>query len=303
MTATAFCTKPEGMNSLSQHEPFAAALEILAPELQRVPLVFASPHSGCDYPGPFLAQSALDPMMLRRSEDSYVDQLYAAAPAHGAPLLKALFPRAYLDVNREPYELDPAMFDEILPPYVKTDSPRVRAGLGTIARLVSSGAEIYNRKLSFAEAERRVRELYRPYHAARSELVDRTRQRFGYCILVDCHSMPSPGGDNTGEGRVDFVLGDCFGSACHPGITRAVDAALRHRGYRVLHNTPYAGGFTTRHYGKPHLGVHALQIEVDRGLYMDEATHIPTSGFSTLRTDLTHLIAALAAFPARDLLP
>ncbi len=292
------------MNSLSPHEPFAAALEILCPELQRVPLVFASPHSGRDYPGAFLAQSGLDPVMLRRSEDSYVDELYAAAPALGAPLLKALFPRAYLDVNREPYELDPAMFDEALPAYVKTDSPRVRAGLGTIARLVSSGAEIYNRKLSFAEAERRVRELYRPYHAALSDLVDKTRQRFGYCILVDCHSMPSPGASQPqGEGRVDFVLGDCFGSACHPDITRTVDAALRHRGYRVLHNTPYAGGFTTRHYGKPHLGVHALQIEVDRGLYMDEATHIRTPGFSSLRTDLTHLIAALAAFPARDLLP
>lgn len=286
------------------HEPFGEVLEISTPAQRHLPMVFASPHSGRLYPPEFLALSPLEPQVLRRSEDSFVDELWADAVTQGAPLLKALFPRAYLDVNREAYELDPAMFEDALPSFVNSDTPRVIAGLGTIARLVASGSEIYRRKLTFAEAERRISELYMPYHAALRRLVDETERQFGYCILIDCHSMPSSGTEAThGHGRVDFVLGDCFGQACAPQITRTADAMLSHLGYRCLRNTPYAGGHTTRHYGKPELGIHALQIEINRRLYMDEATHVKNEGFATLQADLGRVVAALAALPADQLNP
>ena len=279
-------------------------LRIDAPTRQRVALVFASPHSGRAYPPDFVAASALDPVSLRRSEDAFVDDLFAAAPAQGAPLLKALFPRALLDPNREPWELDPAMFDEPLPDYVNTDSPRVAAGLGTIARVVASGVEIYRDKLPFAEALRRVERLYRPYHEALAQLVAETKDRFGHCILVDCHSMPSmggPGDTDTGTPRVDFVLGDCFGNSCARPVMAAAESVLERQGYRVVRNTPYSGGHTTRHYGKPLEGVHALQIEVNRRLYMDEATHRRRPGFVRLQADLGKVVAALAGLTSAQL--
>ena len=294
------------MDTTRHQEPFDDVLEIVSPVEQSVPLVFASPHSGQNYPPGFLAAAALDPQALRRSEDSFVDELFGGAARHGAPLLRALFPRAYLDPNREAYELDPAMFDGPLPAYVNTDSPRVCAGLGTIARIVASGAEIYRRKLTFEEAERRIDHLYRPYHAALSRLIADTRARFGCCLLIDCHSMPSIGGPSepdSGTSRVDFVLGDCFASSCAPAVTRIVEQKLRRDGYRVVRNTPYAGGYTTRHYGNPSQGVHALQIEVNRRLYMDETTHIRRPGFAGLQGDLSALIAALAALPMSELTP
>ena len=283
---------------------FDPALAIEAPMEQRLPLVFASPHSGRTYPPAFLAASALDARTLRRSEDSFVDELFAAAPAKGAPLLKALFPRAYLDPNREPYELDPTMFDQPLPAFVSTDTPRVSAGLGTIARLVSSGAEIYRHKLSFAEAERRIAGLYRPYHRALTGLLDATMQRFGFCVLVDCHSMPSIGGPNdtdSGAARVDFVLGDCFSSSCAAVVTNTAERTLRKFGYRVVRNSPYAGGYTTRHYGKPDEGRHVLQVEINRRLYMEEDSHQKTVGFPRLQRQIADLVDALAAVPASEL--
>lgn len=294
------------MDTTPLEEPLEAVLRIDQPAGQRIPMVFASPHSGRDYSAAFLAQAALDAQTLRRSEDSYVDELFAAAPRHGAPLLKALFPRAYLDPNREPYELDPTMFDGPLPPFANTDSPRVSAGLGTIARVVASGAEIYRGKLSFAEAERRVEELYRPYHRALEGLVEETYDRFGYYLLVDCHSMPSIGGPtdtDSGTSRVDFVLGDCFGTSCAAVVTTTVDSTLRGLGYRVVRNTPYAGGYTTRHYGVPDSGRHSLQIEINRRLYMDERTHVKKPGFVQLQQHLNTLVAALAAIPAEELHP
>jgi len=293
------------MDIRTPHALFDPGMEILSPETQRLPMVFSSPHSGAQYPLAFQQQSVLDARTLRRSEDSHVDALFGLAPALGAPLIRALFPRAYLDVNREPFELDPDMFQGPLPAYVNSHSPRVSAGLGTIARIVSSGAEIYRGKLTFEEAEQRIEMLYRPYHAALWQLVEQTRQRFGYCILIDCHSMPSLGGptDPCGGGKVDFVLGDCFGSACAPCLPRTTDAALRHMGFRVLRNTPYAGGFTTRHYGRPQEGLHAMQIEINRGIYMNEATHEPLPEFDRLRDALGHLVATLAALPASELTP
>src|SRR5438477_3643937 len=170
------------------------ALDVRQPAARALPLVLASPHSGAEYPSDLLAASRLDPLTLRRSEDSFVDALFGAGPELGAPLLAARFPRAYLDVNREPWELDPAMFSDVLPAFVNARSPRVRMGLGTIARVVASGEEIYARKLRFAEARRRVEGLYQPYHHVLRRLVDETAAAFGGYLLIDCHSMPSAAG-------------------------------------------------------------------------------------------------------------
>lgn len=272
--------------------------EILAPAQQTMAAVFASPHSGNVYPADFIAASRLDPHTLRKSEDSFMDRLFGQAPDHGAPLLRALFPRAYIDPNREPFELDPEMFEDKLPDYVNSQTPRVAGGLGTIARVVANGEEIYKRKLRFAEAEQRIEQLYRPYHRQLGQLIARTQERFGYCLLVDCHSMPSVGGpmdQDAGLKRVDIVLGDCFATSCAPAITALTDEVMRDLGYRVTRNMPYSGGFTTAHYGQPANGVHALQIEINRAIYMDEDRFAPGGRFNALRDHLGLLIATLKA--------
>jgi N-formylglutamate amidohydrolase len=264
------------------------------PVCQTVPLVFASPHSGRYYPDSFLSAARLDPISLRRSEDSFVDDLFAAAPGHGALLLTASFPRAYCDPNREPWELDPAMFDDALPSWVNTTSTRVGAGLGTIARVVASGEAIYRDKLMFAEAEHRVRTCWQPYHDTLSALIGATCAVFGGCILVDCHSMPAPVGIGRGRGGVDFVLGDAHATACGLRIIRFVEQVLGELGYSVRRNDPYAGGYVTRTYGRPRERVHALQIEIARALYMDEARIERSPRFTSVQRDLTVLIERLA---------
>lgn len=273
------------------------AFRIHKPKNKTVPIVYASPHSGRNYPAAFVQGARLDPVSLRRSEDSFVDELYGAAPDYGAPLLCALFPRAFIDVNREPYELDPTMFSDHLPKYVNSDSARVIAGLGTIARVVSSGQEIYPVKLTFVEALERINTFYRPYHRALVKLIADAREQFGYCILIDCHSMPSIGGPldpDKGNGRADFVLGDCFGNSCAPYITDIVESTITNIGYKVARNKPFAGGFTTRHYGKPENGVHVVQIEINRALYMDEHRVQKNKGFGPVTSQITSLIAALS---------
>lgn len=278
--------------------------EVLRPGLQSLPLVVSSPHSGADYPDSFVAASQLDPLMLRRSEDSFVDEIFACAPRLGAPLLRALFPRAFVDANREPYELDPSMFREPLPDYANTRSPRVAAGLGTIARVVANGAEIYREKLALTEALQRIRTYYYPYHAALAELVETTRRRFGYCLLLDCHSMPSSGGPmeaDAGNPRIDFILGDCHGTACAAAVTETAARVLREAGFRVGRNKPYSGGFVTRHYGRPEEGLHALQIEINRALYMDEAAIRRRPGLKRLAALMPELVQALGALPRREL--
>ena len=271
--------------------------EVLAPERQTLPLVFASPHSGDRYPEHFLAASRLDPLSLRRSEDCFVDEIFDAAPRLGAPLIRALFPRAYVDANREPFELDPGMFGDELPSYANTRSPRVAAGLGTIARVVANGADIYPGKLTFADALERIRRHYWPYHKTLRELIDATKRRFGYCVLIDCHSMPSVGGPmerDSGSSRVDFVLGDCHGTACAREVMDSAAAALYALGYDVSRNTPYSGGFVTRHYGRPADAVHAIQIEINRDLYMDEDTIQRGDRLPRLSQDMRAVIDALA---------
>jgi len=282
------------MDGPDPYRPAAGhALDLKPPKRRLLPLVLASPHSGAEYPADFIAASRLDPVTLRRSEDSFVDEIFAAAPALGAPLLSARFPRAYLDVNREAWELDPTMFSDALPAFVNARSPRVRMGLGTIARIVASGEEIYARKLRFAEARRRIDGLYHPYHQHLRGLIEETESGFGGCLLVDCHSMPSAAGLGCGRDTADIVLGDCHGAACAAHIVAAAQEFLGERGYVVALNAPYAGGFTTDHYGRPQDGRHALQIEINRSLYMDERNYRRKPFFDQLAEDMAALVQRL----------
>lgn len=269
--------------------PFALA----APRVQTTPFVFCSPHSGRIYTQAFLAQSRLDAHALRKSEDCYVDQLLHGVVELGAPLLAARFPRAYVDVNREPYELDPELFSDPLPPFANTQSVRVVGGLGTIARIVADSEDIYRNRLPVAVAMERIDRLYKPFHAALARLLDETRARFGYAILIDCHSMPSTPVGQPNTVRPDFVLGDRFGAACDLKLTRLLREILAARGFEVQINRPYAGGFITEHYGRPGRGFHALQLEINRALYLNEATFEPTSGFPVLQLTLMQGLARL----------
>lgn len=277
--------------------PAGNAFSIAAPERQTVPLVFASPHSGRLYPDAFLAQSCLDPHALRRSEDAFVDDLFDQVPDMGAPLIAARFPRVYVDVNREPNELDPTMFSDSLPLGTNSRSPRVAAGLGTIAKIVSDGQEIYAGQLRYEEVQQRIEQCYVPYHRALTGLVEDTMRRFGSCLVVDCHSMPTRGGLSNGTGSgdtIDLVLGDCWGSSCHHTISDIVEHAAKGQDLIVQRNTPYAGGFTTRHYGRPSLGMHAIQLEIDRALYMDEAAMTRLAEFDDVRRKLGCIALAMA---------
>jgi N-formylglutamate amidohydrolase len=270
--------------------------EVLEASEQSLPFVFASPHSGRIYPKSFLQATRLDGTAIRRSEDSFVDEIFGAAPALGAPLLRAHFPRAFIDPNREAYELDPTMFEGPLPQFVNSRSPRVMAGLGTIARVVRDGAEIYARKISFQEAQARIDNYYKPYHATLRSLMEATHQRFNCAVLVDCHSMPSVGGpldQDIGATRPVIVLGDRFGTSCARRLTDMIERALAMQGFAVVRNNPYAGGFSTEHYGRPALGLHALQIEINRALYMDEERIERTGGIKRVTHAITTLIRAM----------
>jgi N-formylglutamate amidohydrolase len=260
------------------------------------PLVFASPHSGRIYPPSLMAASHLDAAAIRRSEDAFMDDLVAAGPEHGVSLITARFARAWLDLNREPWELDPGMFEDELPAFARGRSARVAAGLGAIARIVTEGQEIYRRKLTFAEARSRVEGVHRPYHEALAELLAQARQAHGTVLLIDWHSMPSAAAAQAGGGTgCDVVLGDRFGAAAAPAIARRLQTELEDLGLKVVRNSPYAGGYTTETYGRPAAGVHALQIEVNRALYLDEAALTPGPGYAALRDTLSTLIGRLAA--------
>jgi N-formylglutamate amidohydrolase len=269
--------------------PFSVA----RPQELKVPLVFNSPHSGRTYPSTFLAASKLDPLTLRRSEDTFVDELFSFVTALGAPLLHAHFPRAYLDVNREPYELDPVLFRDGLPHYANTQSVRVVGGLGTIARIVSESDEIYREPLAVAAALERINRLYTPYHDTLAALLLEAKREFGLAVLIDCHSMPSNPITDKGTGRPDFVLGDRFGTSCSSELTRLAAGQLEALGYAVALNKPYAGGYITEHYGRPHKAQHVLQIEINRSLYMDEMSFEQSAGFERLRASLETMVRGL----------
>lgn len=262
---------------------------ILRPVRLRAPFVFNSPHSGRIYPKAFLEASRLDAMTLRKSEDAFVDELFTPVTGLGAPLMYAHFPRAYLDLNREPYELDPALISEALPRYANTQSVRVVGGLGTIARVVTESEEIYREPLGLNAALERINRLYKPYHDALTALLGECRNAFGMAVLIDCHSMPSnPTLDQRGP-RPDFVLGDRFGTSCEPELTRFLAQRLKAMGYVVALNKPYAGGYITEHYGRPVDGLHAVQIEINRALYVDEMQFERSQGFDGLRKSLQRL--------------
>jgi len=260
------------------------------------PLVFASPHSGRDYPDDLMAAAALDAQTIRRSEDAFVDDLIAASPTLGAATITARYARAYIDLNREAFELDATMFEDELPEFARARTARVAAGLGAIARVVSEGQEIYSRKLMFAEARGRIEGAHRPYHAALERLIGEAHRRHGFAILIDWHSMPVAAARSDARDKsCDFVLGDRYGAACAGLLTHRVERELEAMGYRVARNTPYAGGYTTEHYGRPARRTHALQIEINRGLYLNEATLTPTAGFDQLKANLEQLTRVLAA--------
>jgi len=265
------------------------------PAAQTIPFVFNAPHAGAVYPASFLAASRLDAVALRRSEDAYVDELFAAVTELGAPLMAARFPRAYLDLNREPYELDSRMFDGRLPPFANTRSMRVAGGLGTIPRIVADGQEIYHSRIPVDEALHRIEWLYKPYHRALRQRVRRTADLFGHAILIDCHSMPSSSVSRDDGTKADIVLGDRYGTSCASMLIDLVEAALRGRGYTVARNKPYAGGFITEHYGEPASGRHALQVEINRALYMEERSLAKKPSFAVLADDLTRAFAQVVA--------
>ncbi len=271
--------------------------EIRSGAEQRVPFLFNSPHSGRYYPERFLAMAKLDRNAIRRSEDCYVDELFGGAVALGAPMLAANFPRAYLDVNREPWELDPRMFAEPVPSFCNIRSARVAGGLGTVPKLVGEGLEIYSGRLPLAEAVARIEAVYKPYHETLKRLLTRTHARFGFAVLIDCHSMPASIRVGDSGLRPDFIIGDRFGISATAALTETAIGLLTAMGYAVAHNKPYAGGFITEHYGRPARHLHALQIEVNRGLYMNERTFEKTAGFDALADDLRRFSADLMAMP------
>ncbi|ESX91083.1 MULTISPECIES: N-formylglutamate amidohydrolase [unclassified Mesorhizobium] len=271
--------------------------EIRSGAEQRVPFVFNSPHSGRYYPDRFLAMARLDRNAIRRSEDCYVDELFGSAVVLGAPMLAANFPRAYLDVNREPWELDPRMFAEPVPSFCNIRSARVAGGLGTVPKLVGEGLDIYSGRLPLAEAVQRIEVVYKPYHETLKRLLTRTHARFGYAVLIDCHSMPASIRVGDSGLRPDFIVGDRFGISATAALTETAIGLLIGMGYTVAHNKPYAGGFITEHYGRPARHLHALQIEVNRGLYMNERTFQKSAGFDALADDMARFSADLMAMP------
>ncbi len=274
---------------------FDPIFSVAKPQAHVMPLVLNSPHSGRIYPADFTAASKLNDTQLRLSEDCYVDDLFATAVKFGAPLMSANFPRAYLDVNREPYELDPSMFHDQLPGYVNTTSVRVASGLGTIARMVSETEEIYREKLTFAEAKARIEALHTPYHAHLEGLLETTFSKFNTVLLIDCHSMPSATRSGTGISRPDFILGDRCGYSCAPQITDFIEQFFRNLNFSVIRNQPYAGGYITEHYGNPQRNRHALQIEINRALYLDEINLVKHQGFAKLQAMIDDLFQKLSS--------
>jgi N-formylglutamate amidohydrolase len=271
--------------------------EVLHPETGSAPLVISSPHSGEIYPPSLLREIGVQLSQLRCLEDGCVDRLFGCATELGVPLLRARFARAYVDPNREAFELDAALFEGPLPTYVNAGSVKARAGLGTIPSRVG-GKAIYRGRLDFGEAERRIRLAYWPYHQALQGLLAQARRQFGVVLLLDCHSMPSFAGNGSADhdASIDFALGDRFGRSCAPAVVERVEAILRRNGFRVARNRPYAGGHITARYGHPETGVHALQIELRRGLFMEEHTREPHPAVQELELMLRELLTDLATF-------
>ena len=277
--------------------------EIVEPAQWRAPIIFNSPHSGSRYPNEFLSASRIDLATLRRSEDSFMDELITDLSGRGFAVIRVHFPRSYVDVNREPYELDPRMFIGRLPSFANTRSMRVAGGLGTIPRVVGDGQEIYRERLSVDDALSRIETLYKPYHRALRRLINKVHQAFGTAVLVDCHSMPSIGVSRDEPRRPDMVIGDRYGTSCAPLLPDVVEDAMTGLGYSVGRNKPYAGGFITEHYGNPASGLHTIQLELNRAIYMDERRREKGPRFAQVAADFAALADVLATVPLGELGP
>jgi N-formylglutamate amidohydrolase len=277
--------------------------EIVEPAEWRAPIIFNSPHSGSAYPDAFLSASRIDLPTLRRSEDSFMDELIGELGDRGFAVVRVHFPRSYVDVNREPYELDPRMFAGRLPSFANTRSMRVAGGLGTIPRVVGDGQEIYRERLAVDDALARIETLYKPYHRALRRLINRIHQAFGTVVLVDCHSMPSIGVSRDEPRRPDVVIGDRYGTSCAPLLADTVEDTMSQLGYSVGRNKPYAGGFITEHYGNPASGLHVVQLELNRAVYMDERRREKGPRFAQVAADFATLAEVLASVPLGDLGP
>ncbi len=276
------------------------AFTLRMPSAVTTPVVFSSPHSGRDYAPAFVASSALDAHTLRSSEDAFVDELFADAPTFGAPLLAARVPRAWIDLNRACDELDPALIEGVAR---GGHNPRISSGLGVIPRVVANGRAIYAGRIGRAEAEARIDTAWRPYHATLRRLTDDALARFGEAVLIDCHSMPHEAIEahaRPGHPRPEVVLGDRFGAAARRDVMDRIEAAFLTAGFRVARNAPFAGAFITQSYGRPSRNAHAVQIEIDRGLYMDEASITRRPDFAAFRDLIGSVVAEITgARPAR----
>lgn len=287
----------------SAHDEFSPPFEIVEPTRWRAPIIFNSPHSGRIYPDSFLRVSRLSVDQLRRSEDFMVDGLIGHLAEAGFGVVRVHFPRCYVDVNREPYELDPRMFHGRLPSFVNTHSMRVAGGLGTVARIAGEAQEIYAAPLPASEALRRIETLYKPYHRALRRLIGKVQRQFGMAILVDCHSMPSRGQGQDHRPRPDFVIGDRYGNSCASLLPAAIEDFVTSAGYVSTRNKPYAGGFITEHYGNPFAGLHAVQIEMNRAIYMDETRCALSDDFPRVAALMSQLAETLASLPHGQMLP
>src|ERR1035438_2869348 len=288
-------TKPDGEQS--------PPLGVVGRAGWRAPIIFNSPHSASVYPHDFLNVSRIDLPTLRRSEDSFMDELISDLSSRGFPVVRVNFPRSYVDVNREPYELDPRMFSGRLPSFANTRSMRVAGGLGTIPRVVGDAPQLYRERLSVDDALSRIEALYKPYHRALRRLINKVHQTFGTVVMVDCHSMPSIGVSRDEPRRPDVVIGDRYGTSCAPLLPDMVESTMSRLGYSVGRNKPYAGGFITEHYGNPASGLHAIQLELNRAIYMDERRREKGPRFAQVAADFAALADALATVPFGDLGP
>ena len=260
-----------------------SAFHLRQPERLLSGTVFASPHSSNAYPAEFVKHSRLDELTIRSSEDAFVDQLFDCAPEFGTPLLLAGVPRAYVDLNRSVDELDPALISGARR---NGHNPRVASGLGVIPRVVANGRAIYSGKITMAEAQKRLKDFWQPYHTELQNLLNDARQQFGTAILVDCHSMPHEAMDGiarSGRTAPEIVLGDRFGAAAGAEVVDRIEAAFAAAGFKVARNAPFAGAYVTQAYGRPSRNQHAVQVEIDRALYMDERTIKPNADFAEVR--------------------
>lgn len=273
------------------------------PTLRTTSVVFAAPHSGRDYGWAFMRKSVLDSRTIRSSEDAFVDDLFSAVPEQGAPLIALNVPRAYVDVNRSREELDPALIRGV---EKKGHNPRVASGLGVIPRVVAGGRQIYRGKITLAEAEARIDAHWKPYHDRLAALMDESHQLFGQAILIDCHSMPHEAIDSLSRGRSmkpEIVLGDRFGASAESDIVDEIEAAFAAEGLKVARNTPFAGAYTTQTYGRPARARHAIQIEIDRALYMNEAKLAPNGNFASMQSLVTRVCERICELGRAQELP